>query len=356
MLGQKDESVHRRGALLFDTYWRPEAVAEDVHIHQSSAYRWERNIAIYGQTTVPRRLFTPGRRPAISPAALDGLLEYQREKPWLYQQELVRYLEEEWETYVDRCTISRALKASKISRKRGQRIGPQSETLRVAWQAFASQVKAEQLVFIDESLFKLQTMWRSMAYAPIGKPPLCLSRSSITYVPIGEPARYQGDMRRGDTYSVLPAYTTEGYLPCTGVKKGWYNTEQIIDWLINELLPLCNEFPRERSIIVLDNVSVHVDPRIVQAIEEKGCMVKYLPPYSPDYNPIELTFSVLKAWMRRYFEAFKPQFEGDFEGFLRYALEHSGCDRFAKEHFKHSDAGYIFDGEIEEFERTMREI
>ena len=60
--------------------------------------------------------------------------------------------------------------------------------------------------------------------------------------------------------------------------------------------------------------------------------------------------------MRRHFEAFKPQFEGDFEGFLRYTLEHSRYDRFVKEHFKYSDTGYIFDGKIEEFERTIREI
>ena len=105
---------------------------------------------------------------------------------------------------------------------------------------------AEQLVFIDESLFKLATMWRSIAYAPIG-----------------DPARYQADIRRGDTYSILPAYTTEGYLPCTGVKKGIFNVEHLLDWLANELLPLCNEYPNTRSIIVLDNASIHCDPRIV---------------------------------------------------------------------------------------------
>ena len=203
-------------------------------------------------------------------------------------------------------------------------------------QAFAGQVKAEQLVFVDETLFKFQTMWRSMAYAPIG-----------------DPARYHSDIRRGDTFSVLPAYTTDGYLPCTGVKKGYYSKDDLIDWLLNDLLPLCNEYPAPRSILVLVNVSVHVDRRIIQAVEEKGCLVKYLPPYSPDYNPIELTFSVLKAWMRRHFEAFRHFFQNDFEGFLRYALEHGGCDDWAKEHFRHSDAGYIFEGEIEAFEQEM---
>ena len=98
------------------------------------------------------------------------------------------------------------------------------------------------MVFIDESLFKLQTIWRAIAYTPLGKP-----------------TRYHSDIRRGNTYSILPAYTTEGYLLYTETKQGYYNKKDIIDWLINHLLPLCNEYPRERSIIVLDNVSVYID-------------------------------------------------------------------------------------------------
>lgn len=336
---RKDPSVRRRAQLLLESHWRPDAVAQDAHSSTSTAYRWERNLAIYGHTTIPREKYHQGRYPKLSPAALEALLDYQCQKPWLYQGELVQYLKEEWEVEIHKSTVCKALKKAGITHKKGQRIGPQSEELRVAWQAFASQVKAEQLVFIDESLFKLQTMWRSMAYAPIG-----------------DPARYHGDMRRGDTYSILPAYTTAGYLPCTEIKKGYYSKEDILDWLIDRLLPLCNEYPGERSIIVLDNVSVHVDPRIIEAIQIKGCLVKHLPPYSPDYNPIELTFSVLKAWMRRHFEAFRHVFQNDFEGFLKHAIDVSGCDRFAVEHFKHSTAGYIFDGEIEAFERDLEHL
>ena len=53
------------------------------------------------------------------------------------------------------------------------------------------------------------------------------------------------------------------------------------------------------------------------------------------------------------FEAFRHVFQSDFEGFLRYAIEISGCDRFAVEHFKHGPAGYVFDGEIEAFEQEF---
>lgn len=42
----------------------------------------------------------------------------------------------------------------------------------------------------------------------------------MAYIAIGDPARWQADNRRGDTHSVLAAMTTDGYLPCTGIKRG----------------------------------------------------------------------------------------------------------------------------------------
>lgn len=335
---RKDAYTRERAQLLLESRWRPDAIAIDACCSRATAYRWERSIAMYGEPLLPRRLhgqYGPSQK--LSTTAQESLLDYLRQKPWLYQQELVVFLKEEWDIYVHQSTISRVLKEARVSRKLGQRISyTQSDELRVAWQAFSTQVRAEQLVFIDESLFKLQTMWRAMAYAPIG-----------------EPARYRVDMNRGDTYSILPAYTTEGYLPCTGIKQGYYNSDNFFEWLTKELLPLCNEYPGNRSIICLDNVNVHINPRIKEAIEQRGCLVKYLPPYSPDYTPIELTFSVLKAWMRRHFESFRTVFQGNFEGFLRYAIENSRCDRFAMEHFRYSDAGYIFQGDIEAFEQEL---
>lgn len=59
--------------------------------------------------------------------------------------------------------------------------------------------------------------------------------------------------------------------------------------------------------------------------------------------------------MRRHFEAFRHAFQNDFEGFLRHAIEVNGCDRFAVEHFRHSTAGYIFEGEIEAFNRDIEQ-
>ena len=70
-------------------------MAKDARISRLIAYRWERNIEIYSDTVIPRSLYIPGRPYKLSPAALEALLKYQRQKPWLYQDELARFLLEE---------------------------------------------------------------------------------------------------------------------------------------------------------------------------------------------------------------------------------------------------------------------
>jgi transposase len=53
------------------------------------------------------------------------------------------------------------------------------------------------------------------------------------------------------------------------------------------------------QIVVWDNLSVHKSARAQQRIEAAGCQVRFLPPYSPDFAPIELAFSKLKTYLRR---------------------------------------------------------
>ena len=51
--------------------------------------------------------------------------------------------------------------------------------------------------------------------------------------------------------------------------------------------------------VVLDNLSVHKAERVRQASEARGCRLLFLPPYSPDFTPIEHAFSKIKAILRR---------------------------------------------------------
>ena len=55
---------------------------------------------------------------------------------------------------------------------------------------------------------------------------------------------------------------------------------------------------RPGDVVVLDNLAAHKQPEVRTAIEQVGAHVRFLPPYSPDFNPIELAFAKLKAFLR----------------------------------------------------------
>jgi transposase len=61
--------------------------------------------------------------------------------------------------------------------------------------------------------------------------------------------------------------------------------------LVPELMP--------GKVVMMDNLSSHKGPRVREMIEAAGAELRYLPPYSPDLNPIEMAFSKLKALLRK---------------------------------------------------------
>jgi transposase len=56
---------------------------------------------------------------------------------------------------------------------------------------------------------------------------------------------------------------------------------------------------RPGDVVVMDNLPAHKPPAIRAAIEAAGATLRFLPPYSPDFNPIEMAFSKLKARLRK---------------------------------------------------------
>ena len=73
------------------------------------------------------------------------------------------------------------------------------------------------------------------------------------------------------------------------------NAETFEIWLDEHLLPTLEE----GDIVVLDNLNVHKSPRVVEILAKNNCTVRYLPPYSPDFNPIEKAFAKLKSVLRK---------------------------------------------------------
>src|ERR1700740_1269138 len=110
----------------------------------------------------------------------------------------------------------------------------------------------------------------------------------------GRTLQYVANTTRGDTYSVLAATTFDGWLPCSVLKKGYYNKDQVYQFITEFLIPCLKEtYGDAGRLIIRDNVQIHCDKAVRNALKKAGYMFQYLPPYSPDFNPIELSFSVI---------------------------------------------------------------
>lgn len=78
-------------------------------------------------------------------------------------------------------------------------------------------------------------------------------------------------------------------------RDGAYDGERFMMFLTNKLVPQL----RDGDIVFMDNVRFHRIEDVRSAIESTGAKLEYLPPYSPDLNPIEEAWSVFKNLMRR---------------------------------------------------------
>ena len=60
-----------------------------------------------------------------------------------------------------------------------------------------------------------------------------------------------------------------------------------------------NPFLNKNSVLVMNNAKIHHDKEIINLIKRIDCKVLFLPSYLPDYNLIEIAFSILKRWFRQ---------------------------------------------------------
>lgn len=94
--------------------------------------------------------------------------------------------------------------------------------------------------------------------------------------------------------TTLVAALDRGGVRCSMVNDGAINQDSFTAFVEQVLRPTL----RGGEIVVMDNLSSHKGPRVRELIEGCGAEVLYLPPYSPDLNPIELSFSKIKQLLR----------------------------------------------------------
>jgi transposase len=96
-----------------------------------------------------------------------------------------------------------------------------------------------------------------------------------------------------ETETVIAALRVEG-LSAPAVFDGPIDAVSFRAYVEQVLVPTL----RPGDVVVLDNLVLHKQPEVRTAIEAVGARIRFLPPYSPDFNPIEQAFAKLKAFLR----------------------------------------------------------
>lgn len=132
---------------------------------------------------------------------------------------------------------------------------------------------------------------------------------------------YPTPYARGNNYSVIAAITSEeivGSWYCEGAIDGHFFTEFVRHFLVPILTP--------KHGVVMDNVAFHKVKPAVELIEKTGACIFYLPPYSPDFSPIEMMWSKIKSVLRKYaartVEAFQQAISIAFHSIQKLDLIH----------------------------------
>ena len=147
---------------------------------------------------------------------------------------------------------------------------------RLRWKAHQGRLDPERLIFIDETWAKTN-MTRVRGWAPRG-------RKLLAKVP-------QGHWR---TLTFLAALRCDRIdAPC--VIDGPINGENFLAYVEQALVPTL----KAGDVVIIDNLGSHKGKAVRRAIRATGAHLFFLPPYSPDLNPIEQVFAKLKTLLRK---------------------------------------------------------
>jgi transposase len=161
-------------------------------------------------------------------------------------------------------------------KKRSGGAAERGEFLRSLWRTDVGRIDPVRLVFVDE-------MGTHTSLAPL-----------YAYAPVGERAFFEVPRNRGKSTTLLTSLHARGMGPSMAVEGP--TTARVFETYVKRLLAPAL---RPGQVVVMDNLGAHRPKRVRELIERRGCELLYLPPYSPDLNPIEEAFSKVKHILRK---------------------------------------------------------
>ena len=203
--------------------------------------------------------------------------------PGVYLRELQEHLYSKTLLWVGQSTICRTVHRIGMTRQRIKHIAMQrSEIKRAEFWSEITMFDPAMLIWIDETGWDLRNALRKYGYGIRGLPPQDYSLKL-----------------RGKRYSAIGILTTEG-VEDVHLVEGSVNGEIFLDFVRRCLIPVLIPFDgvSPKSVVVMDNASIHHVDCVVETILSVGALVRFLPPYSPDMNPIEEVFAEVKQYLQ----------------------------------------------------------
>ena len=211
------------------------------------------------------------------------LVQATLNNPGVCLRELQQILQSTSGVHVNISTIWHVLKRLGFTHKKIKQLPLQrSEEARMEFMAEISAYDPSMLIWLDETGSNKRNAVREYGYALRGMAP-----RNYTFKCGGKRYTSIASMSIGGLEDV---YVTDGNV----------NGESFLDYVRRSLLPTLMPFNgiNPKSVVIMGNASIHHVQEVVSTIEAVGALVKFLPPYSPDLNPIEEVFSEVKHWIK----------------------------------------------------------
>ena len=221
------------------------------------------------------------------PEVVQDVEKYVNAHPTFYIEELQQHLRSKFPDLKNTSdsTICRALNFDlRLTRKKLTKAAREAAPEEI--KNYYDKLKAiysfpEQLVFIDETSKDGRDAFRRYARSKRGT-------KAVVRLPFS----------RGNRVSVLAALDYTGFMSwkCT---RGTYSRKRFHHAFSEKIVPHLNPWPGPRSIVIMDNAKIHMFKELEDAVHQCGARLIYLPPYSPELNPIEVCFGQLKRWIQK---------------------------------------------------------
>lgn len=176
----------------------------------------------------------------------------------------------------EQCDAPHRLDAQKKTLVARERDTAAVQARRAAFLEAQPKLDLKRLIFVDESGFRL------------GSPP------RFGWAPRGEDSPGKSVEGNWKTVTMIGAIALDGFRGLMTIDAGT-SSDVFVAYVEQVLAPNL----RPGDIVVLDNLAAHKNPQALQAMRDAGATPLFLPPYSPDLNPIEKAWAKLKDFIRR---------------------------------------------------------